>query len=170
MKKLATSSGAVSETVHNKPLNVLLVGNNPIVLGDVYKNLKNLKDARFIIDFCFDFRKSIMKALKARPHIILLDDAINKKIIKKFIDRINSHKKTRDIPITLLKSSNYNEVVTSGVQEYLLKENLSSDRLYHAILNTIRFNNRTVRWLKVARRRKRRQLAGWFETVKDSLR
>jgi CheY-like chemotaxis protein len=163
MTATTTSNGGDNKV--DEPYNVLLVGNNPMTLGSVYRKLMSLNDKKLIIDFCFDCKKSIMRTLRFRPNIIFLDDNINKKLIRKFIDRINRNNRTKHIPITLLKSSNYNEVVTSGVQDYLLKENITSERLYHTIRNAGRFK-RTARILKIAGRRRKRQLKDWISSLK----
>jgi CheY-like chemotaxis protein len=161
----ATTTRNSGQDGSHEPYNVLLIGNNPMTLGSIYKKLMGLKDKRLIIDFCFDCQKSIMRALRFRPNIIFLDDNINKKLIRKFIDRINRNKRTKDIPIALLKSSNYNEVVTSGVQDYLLKENITSERLYHTMRNAGKFK-RTARLLKIASRRRKRQFNYLLRSVK----
>jgi CheY-like chemotaxis protein len=161
----ATTTSNWDKNSIGESYNVLLIGNNPMTLDNIYGKLMNLKDKKMIIDFCFDCRKSIIRALRFRPHIIFLDDNINKKLIRKFIDRINRNQKTKDIPITLLKSSNYNEVVTSGVQDYLLKESITSERLYHTMQNAGRFK-KTARILKIASRRRKRQLKDWFAEFK----
>ncbi|MGK7396395.1 MAG: hypothetical protein ACNS62_17590 [Candidatus Cyclobacteriaceae bacterium M3_2C_046] len=165
MKSAAVTQNQISDKgKYNEPLNVLLVGNNPIVLGNIYNYLKNFKGKKFIIDICFDCRESLMKTMKFKPNVILLDDTLNKNYLQKYIDKLNRHKKTAHIPITLLKSSN-REVITTGIQEYLLKENLSAERLYQTIMNSIRFK-KTIRLFKIARRRKLRQIHQFFETIK----
>lgn len=149
-------------------LSVLLVGNNPMFLGNLYKNLKALKSKTLIIDFSFDFKESLMKALRLKPSVIMVDDGVGKGTVRRFIDRINSDRRTCDIPITLLKTSNYRQVVTSGVNDFLLKENITADRLYHSIMNAIRFK-RTARLLKITRKKRQRQLSRWVQSLKEKL-
>ena len=159
---------STNDYTYKEPINILLVGNNPMDLGHVYQYLTKFPNRKVIIDYCFDLKDSIIKALKSRPTCILLDDTYSKKIIKNFIDTINGNNKTKDIPITLLKSSNYRDIVTSGVQEFLLKENLTSDRLYKTIFNAIKFK-RTQRILKIERRRRKRQLDKLMQSIKNSV-
>jgi len=168
MNNAAKNEGKDTPGQLSGTLRVLLVGNNPMFLGKLYQKLKALKNHTFIIDFSFDFKESLMKAFRLRPSVILVDDAVGKGVVRGFIDRINSDRRTRDIPITLLKTSNYRQVVTSGVQDFLLKENLSPERLYHSIMNAVKFK-RTARLLKIARRKKERQISRWVKSIKEML-
>lgn len=152
----------------SEPLQVLLVGNNPIELAQVYENLKKYTKRQVIIDCCFDFQQSIVKALKWNPSCILLDDTFSKQRLKSFINRINQNNRTSHIPITLLKSDNYGGIASSGIQEYILKDGASSERLYSSIMNAIQFK-RTQRILKIERRRRRRQLNQLVTRIKNSI-
>lgn len=151
-----------------EPLQVLLVGNNPTELAHIYENLKKYTKRQVIIDCCFDFQQSIMKAFKSQPSCILLDDTFSKKRLKSFINRINQSNRTSDIPITLLKSDNFNSITSSGVQEYVLKEGVSSERLYRSITNAIQLK-RTQRLLKVEKRKRKRQLNKLMTQIKRSI-
>jgi len=152
----------------SEPLLVLLVGNNPLELALVYENLKKYTKRRVIIECCFDFQQSIIKALKWNPSCILLDDTFSKKRLKSFVNRINQNDKTAHIPITLLKSNNYGDIASSGIQEYVLKEGASTERLYGSIINAIQFK-RTQRILKVERRKRKRQLNKLVSRIKNSI-
>lgn len=162
---MATTTIDNEQTEDGDHMNVLLVGNNPITLGKVYKNLMGIKGYKLMVDFCFDCKKSVMSALRIQPNIIFLDDNLNKKFIRRFITHINRNKKTKDIPITLLKSSNYSEVITSGVQDFLLKDNINTDRLYHALRNASNFK-RTARLLKIASLKRKHQIDNWFNSLR----
>ncbi|MFW5761119.1 MAG: hypothetical protein ACOCXH_09085 [Cyclobacteriaceae bacterium] len=152
----------------SEPLQVLLVGNNPLELAGIYENLKKYTNRKVIIDCCFDFQQSISKALKWNPSCILLDDTFSKKLLKSFINRINQNDKTAHIPITLLKSNNYGGIASSGIQEYVLKEDASTEKLYRSIINAIQFK-RTQRILKVERRRRKRQLKKLMNQIRTSI-
>lgn len=159
---------STNDYIYKEPINILLVGNNPMDLGNVHRYLTKFPKRKVIIEYCFDLKESIIMALKCKPTCILLDDTYSKRIIKNFIDTINGNNRTKDIPITLLKSSNYRDIVTSGVQEYLLKENLTSERLYRTILKAIKFK-RTQRILKIERRRRKRQLDKLVQSIRNSI-
>ncbi len=163
---MATTTIDNEQTDDGDPVSVLLVGNNPITLGKVYKNLMGIKGYKLMVDFCFDCKKSVMSALRIQPSIIFLDDNLNKKFIRRFIAQINRNKKTKDIHITLLKSSNYKEVIASGVQDFLLKDSITSDRLYHALRNASNFK-RTARLLKIASLKRKHQIDNWFNSLKQ---
>jgi nicotinate-nucleotide pyrophosphorylase len=152
----------------NEPLQVLLIGNNPLELASIYETLKKYSKRQVIIDCCFDFQQSVVKALKLNPSCILLDDAFSKKRLKNFINRINQNNKTSHIPITLLKSNNYGGITSSGIQEYVLKDGISTERLYSSIINAIQFK-RTHRIIKIEHRRRKRQLNKLITQIKNSI-
>jgi hypothetical protein len=70
-------------------------------------------------------------------------------------------KKTRNVPITILKNSNYQETIGVGVMNFVLKKNLTSDLLYGELLNSIRFLESQRYWHKAFRKR-RNQLSSFF--------
>jgi len=129
----------------NQRVNVLLIGNNPVELGYVYDFLKNFKPITFITRTSFSLKDSLTQ-LKNRPNAILIDDNFNKGSMNKLIREINENEETREIPVTLLKTSNYNEVNIAGIADYLLKDHLSAEKLTRSIMNAIKFK-KTRRYL-----------------------
>ena len=129
----------------NETVNVLLIGNNPVELSQVYKFLKSFKPITFIAKTSFSLKDSLMK-VKEKPNAILIDDNFDNKNIDRFIREIHENEETAEIPVTLLKTSNYTEVNVQGIADYLLKDNLSSEKLTRTILNAIKFKN-TRRYL-----------------------
>ena len=136
-------------------VNVLLIGNNPVELGYVYDFLKNFKPITFITKTSFSLKDSLSK-LKEKPNAILIDDNFNDGNIDTLIREINENEETREIPVTLLKTSNYKEVNVAGIADYLLKDSLSAEKLTRSIMNAIKFK-KTRRYLyynyKVNKRR-----------------
>lgn len=158
----------LSKKPKKNPFNILLIGNNPRELSSVYNLLKKIKKREFITDIAFDLKNIFLRIARFRPNFILIDDALNKRQIKKLLNRLRRNKKTQDIPIAVLKSSNYNETLNEGVSDFILKENMSSDSLYHSILNSIRFH-KTYRYLRYAYRKRAWQLTKFFKRRKIGL-
>ncbi|MDN5201749.1 hypothetical protein QQ008_10260 [Fulvivirgaceae bacterium BMA10] len=143
---MSTSTENVETNSAEESLNVLLVGNNPIEMTKLYGYLSAIKGKKIIAEYCFSARDSLIKALKLKPACILIDDSIDNLSIKRLMEGIGRHVKTRDIPLTLLKSSNKRQVSDYGFSDFLMKENLSSENLYRSILNLIKFR-KTHRYL-----------------------
>ena len=122
-----------------KTIKVLLIGNNPLEMSSVYQKMKSLRDKRYITDFCFDVKDSLSKILKFDATCILVDDTLHIHQLKKLIGLINNNFSTRHIPITLLKSNYRSEVFSAGIQDFILKDNLTTEALSKAILNAIKF-------------------------------
>ena len=168
---MKTSNNSLSQsniTASNEYINVFLVGNNPIEMGPIYKYLSVLKKNRIIAEFCFDIKDSFNRILKMQPSCILLDDTLSKHYIKKLIQNLRNHRRTRDIPITLLKSNNHREVVANGIQDFLLKENLSADRLWKTILNSIKFK-RNQRILNYIYYKRKTQAGRYIQSIRDKV-
>jgi CheY-like chemotaxis protein len=130
-----------------EPLNILLVGNNPIELSSVLAKLSLLHNRKVIIETAFDLKSSLERMVKFTPNFILIDDNIGKTELTETVNRFASHRKTRKIPITVLKNSNYHESFASNsILDYILKQNLSADRFYSTVKNVLKFQ-RTQRYL-----------------------
>ncbi|WMN12852.1 hypothetical protein QYS49_34805 [Marivirga salinae] len=121
----------------NNDICVLLVGNNPIEMSIIYEKLHALKDKIKHIETAFSQEDMIRKINSIHPNCILLDDNIGLSPLKAIVNSINELSKEA-ISITLLKSNNYQEL-TSGVQEYLMKDGLDETRIYNSLRNALRF-------------------------------
>ena len=119
----------------NDNLNVILIGNNPSELSGYLSKLSNFQGVRFITSFRFNLMKSLMEIRKWKPHYIVIDDYFPTRQIRKFVKRIRRNVETQEIPVAILKSNNRHLPVT-GVQDFLLKENFSAERLFNAIRNS----------------------------------
>lgn len=121
------------------PLHVLVVGNNPIEMGSVLEKLHRVKKRKVVTEIAFDIRSTIERLVTFNPNFILIDDNLGKAELQETVNTLAASKKTRNIPITVLKNSNYREALTSeGILDYLLKQNLSTESLYSAIKNSLR--------------------------------
>ena len=119
----------------NDNLNVILIGNNPSELSGYLSKLSNFQGVRFITSFRFNLMKSLMEIRKWKPHYIVIDDYFPTRQIRKFVKHIRQNVETQEIPVAILKSNNRHLPVT-GVQDFLLKENFSAERLFNAIRNS----------------------------------
>jgi CheY-like chemotaxis protein len=130
-----------------EPVNILLVGNNPIEMGPVLEKLRQVRSRKIIIEIAFDIQSIVERLVSFRPNFILIDDNIGKAELQETVNKLSSNKRTKNVPITVLKNSNYRESLAStSIQDYLLKQNLSADALYNTIRHTLRFR-RAQRYL-----------------------
>jgi hypothetical protein len=140
------------------PINILLIGNNPIELGSVLEKLKQVRGQKIITEIAFDLRSILERLMRFNPNFIFIDDNIGKNELMVTVQSLSSNKKTRDIPITVLKNSNYHEsLASSSILDYLLKQNLSPEDLYKTVKNSLRFR-RTQLYLYQAYKKRKDQL------------
>jgi DNA-binding NarL/FixJ family response regulator len=143
----------VTETV-----NVLLIGNNPIDLSRTLEKINQVRGRKVITEIAFDLRSIVERLMRFTPNFILIDDNIGRAEMAQAVSALTRSRKTKNIPITVLKNSNYQEVTpTSGVLDYILKQSFSSEALYTAIRNSLKFR-RTQAYLYKAYRRRKGQL------------
>jgi len=142
------------------PINVLLIGNNPIEMGTVLDKLKQVRGQRIITEIAFDLRGLLERLLRFNPNFIFIDDNIGKNELAETVKSLSSNKKTKDVPITVLKNSNYSEsLASSSILDYLLKQNLSPEDLYKTVKNSLRFR-KTQLYLYQAYKKRRELLLG----------
>ena len=145
------------------PINILLIGNNPIEMGSVLDKLKQVRGQRIITEIAFDLRSILERLIRFNPNFIFIDDNIGRNELSETVKSLASNKKTKDVPITVLKNSNYQEsIASSTILDYLLKQNLSPENLYKAVKNSLRFR-RTQLYLYQAYKKRRDLLMGVTE-------
>ena len=138
-------------------LKVLVVGNNPIELSRVFENLRNIQGSKLVTEIAFDFKSIRERLLTFKPNFIFIDDNIGKVELKNMVQSLNTRNKTKNIPITVLKNSNYQESVTFGVMNFLLKENLTPEALYKSFIYSMQFM-KTHRYLLESYQKRKGQL------------
>ncbi len=143
---VAYSSKSVEKGITADNINILLVGNNPIEMSALYEGLQNLKGGITKISTSFSDDDTLKKIASDSPNCIIIDDNLGLKSLKILIDKINQLGKEA-ITITLLKTKNTQEAIY-GVQEYLLKESITPERIYNSLKNAIKFR-KTQKYLKV---------------------
>lgn len=135
-------------------LKVLVVGNNPIELGRVFDSLHKIRDTRIITEIAFDLKSIVERLIRFSPHYILIDDNIGKMELKNAVKTLLNERKTKNIPITILKSSNYHEAINTGVMNYVLKESLTGESLHTALKNSLKFKKTQLYLLNAYKKRK----------------
>lgn len=140
-------------------LNVLLIGNNPMEMGIVLEKLNQVRTQKIITEIAFDLKSILERLIRFNPNFIFIDDNIGRLELRQTVKQLASSRKTKDIPITVLKSSNYEEAMgASGILDYLLKQNLSADALYNTVRNSLKFRRTQLYLNKVYQKRKTESL------------
>ncbi|MEO5602262.1 MAG: hypothetical protein ABIR06_15180 [Cyclobacteriaceae bacterium] len=141
----------------SEPLNVLLIGNNPIDLGKTLEKLNQIHGRKIITEIAFDLRSLVERLMKFSPNFILIDDNIGKSELSETIQTLSKSRKTKDVPITVLKNSNYQESSMSGILDFVLKQNFSADTFYSMLRNSLKFK-RTQLFLYRAYQKRKKEL------------
>ena len=148
----------LSEEVH-----VLVLGNNPAELNHLSKALNEIPGKRIITEIAFDLRTLFDRLPGFDPNFILIDDNVGKSELRDSVRALHRYRKTKRIPITVLKNSNYQEAVSNGVMNFVLKENLTGQSLYQALKNSSKFRQ-TQRYLSRAYRKRKGQFSRLLKT------
>lgn len=137
------------------PLQVLLVGNNPIELSAMLDKVNQLKGRIVKTEIAFDMRTIVERLLRFRPNFVLIDDNIGSSGLRDVIDILIGNKHTRNTPITVVKNSNYVDLLPGMASvDFILKAQLTAEALYNAIRNSLKLR-RTRKYLyHVYRKRK----------------
>jgi CheY-like chemotaxis protein len=138
-------------------LNVLVVGNNPIELTRTFESLKRIREHTVITEIAFDLRSIIDRLAHFRPHYILIDDNLGQLELKAAVEALLKNRRTKNIPITILKNSNYREAMNTGVMNYILKDSITGESLYTALKNSLKFK-KTQLYLQQAYKKRKGQL------------
>ncbi|MCW5912450.1 MAG: response regulator [Cyclobacteriaceae bacterium] len=139
-------------------LNVLLVGNNPIDLSRTEAGLGQIRSHRVVTETAFDLTSILERLSRFRPNFILLDDNLGSTGLRLIVQALQTHRKTKDIPVTVLKNSNYIDTINAGVMDYVLKQSVTGDVLYTAFMNSLKFR-RTQQYLQQAYKKRKGQFS-----------
>ena len=129
---------------------ILLIGNNPIEMSSLLEVIAQVPGRNIITETAFDIKSIVSRLLNFEPTFILIDDNIGKQELGLTVKSLTQNLKTRNVPITLIKNSNYSEaLVSADILDFLLKKNLTTESLYNTIKNTLKFR-RTRQFLSEA--------------------
>jgi hypothetical protein len=142
----------------SEKLNVLLIGNNPIDMSGILSKLNQINSAKIATEIAFDIRSIVDRLVKFKPNYILIDDNIGRQELSEAVDTLSHSGKTKNVPITVLKNSNYEESYSGKtVLDYILKTSVTTDSLYRVLKNSLRLR-RTQQYLYKALKNRRRKL------------
>jgi hypothetical protein len=147
----------IASIENNESLQVLMVGNNPIELGRVLERLQEVKSKKITTQFAFDLKSSLQCLGNFRPSFILIDDNIGKTELNLSVRTFSNQRKTKHIPITVIKNSNYEETVNYGPLNYVLKSNLTGELLYKELTNSLKYR-KAQDYLKLVYKKRKGQL------------
>jgi len=142
------------KSISAEKLKVLVVGNNPIELGRVFDTLHAIRSTGIITEIAFDLKSILERLVRFSPNYILIDDNIGKQELKNAVEALHHERKTKNIPITILKSSNYHEAINTGVMNYVLKEHLTGESLHTALKNSLKFKKTQLYLSRAYKKRK----------------
>lgn len=142
------------KSVSTEKLKVLIVGNNPIELSRVFDSLGKMRSRHVTTEIAFDLKSAQERLENFRPDYILIDDNIGREELKLAVSFLLNDRKTKNIPISVLKNSNYAEAITSGVMNYILKGNISGESLYAELKNSLRFRKTQLYLYRAYKKRK----------------
>lgn len=147
-------------------LRILVVGNNPIDLSRIFDTLKGDKMKDIITETAFDLKSVTERLSKFRPNYILIDDNVGKAELKMTMGYLLSDRRTKEVPITVIKNSNYQEFIDMGILSYVLKDTITIDSLYRELQNTFRLK-RTQRYVYEAYRKRKGQFMRLLKFNRD---
>jgi hypothetical protein len=135
-------------------MNVLMIGNNPLELAKVFNCLKNIRESKVIAETAFDLKSGLQRLTKFKPNFIIIDDNLGRRELTKAVGSFSHFRKTKNIPVTVLKNSNYQEAFGGVAMNYILKENLTQESLYSAFRSSLVSSQAQWFLKKVYRKRK----------------
>ena len=147
---------SVTPNLREKSLSVFMIGNNPIDISNIYEKLKASSKIKFVTEAAFDITGMFRKIIQLNPNYILLDDNLGSSKVRRIIHQLVKDKRTHNIPITIVKNSNYSAVITEGAQDYILKDTLNEDSVYRSFVNSRKLRKTQVYFYKSLRKNKQR--------------
>lgn len=119
-------------------IKVLLVGNNPMELGQCCRSLINFRAKKFNIETAFSNEECFKKAGKFKPGVIILDDSIGFMNMMEIIEKLNKDPHYAQTPVIVIKNSNYHHAtLKEGVAEFIMLDRVLSGELPEIIINTL---------------------------------
>lgn len=141
-----------------EPIRILLIGNNPIEMSGMLNTIAEVPNRSITTEIAFDTKSILSRLLKFEPTFILIDDNIGRDELSRTIELLTHHAATRNIPITVIKNSNYAEsIMSADIMDFLLKKNITTESLYNSIKNILKFR-RTREYLSEAYNRRKNLL------------
>jgi DNA-binding NarL/FixJ family response regulator len=152
-------------TARTDEICLLMIGNNPIELTRIMDHIKNMRGRKVITEIAFDLRSGLARLAKFNPNFIILDDNLGRIELTNAIGSLSHLRKTKHIPVTVIKNSNYHEAFGGVAMNYVLKENLSGESLHRAFRSSL-ISTRAQMYMKKVYRKRKGQLMRLLPTTK----
>jgi len=133
---------------------VLMMGNNPLEMAQVFDLIKKIPDIHTFTEIAFDLKSGLNLLAQFCPTFILIDDNLGRKELGRAVATFARAKQSKNTPITILKSSNYQEAFGGTVMNYVLKESLSAEALYQAMKNSLIASRTQIQLMRMYQKRK----------------
>jgi hypothetical protein len=150
------------------PMNILLVGNNPVELSNVYNSISSLGKGLLNTTVLFDLKKIKQSIKQLSPSAIFIDDRYGMKELRRTISSIHGNSDTNHISITLLKSSNYSNYPKLEADDFILKSGMDGHSIHTSVKNAMRFRKSRI-YINKAYRKRKGQLIEMKEKIEDFL-
>ena len=124
-------------------------------MGKILDSINRVPGKKIITEIAFDIKGGLERLIKFRPNFILIDDNIGRVELAETVNALSANRRTKNIPITVLKNSNYGESsARAGILDYLLKQNLSPEVLCSTLKNALKFRRAQLLLYKAYKKRK----------------
>lgn len=121
-------------------VNLLLIGNNPMELGSILTKIKDSNTAGVIAEIAFDIKGMLNRLIRFTPNLIVIDDNIGTQTLNQTLTALYKNRKTRHIPISVLRDSNFAELKSAPtVLDYILSDKLSAAAIPWSLRTTLGF-------------------------------
>jgi hypothetical protein len=150
MKNILQKSAATDS------LNVLLIGNNPMEMGTLLDKINAVRSKKIVTEIAFDLKTIAERLAHFKPNYILIDDNIGKLELTQIVTTFCSNNRTKNIPITVLKNSNYQESFVSFCNlDYVLKQGWKVESLFISLKNSLKLKRTQLFFINTYNNRKR---------------
>ncbi|MEM7548365.1 MAG: hypothetical protein AAF363_01725 [Bacteroidota bacterium] len=145
----------------NKPLypssiSVLLIGKNAPALDAIKDKLRKHTGVSIVADMATNIKDGMLKAFSLKPNCIILDDDLDNEEINRFTQEMDKDESVSETPISILKTSNYRQIVNSRIQDFMLKEGITSDQLVRGVVNMMKYKKTNLYLYKTYKKGKTR--------------
>lgn len=76
----------------SNPVNVLVVGNNPIAMGSVHDLFKSMRGATYQLEFAFDAKEGQKRIQEFNPHAVVIDSNLGDEDQAALLSRLRGSK------------------------------------------------------------------------------
>jgi hypothetical protein len=149
-------NNTLQKTSTIEALNLLLIGNNPIEMGALLDKVNRLRSTKIVTEIAFDLKTITERLAHFKPNYILIDDNIGKLELTQIVATFCSNNRTKNIPMTVLKNSNYHESFISFCNlDYVLKQGWNAESLFISLKNSLKFKRTQLFFVNTYNNRKR---------------